>query len=94
MRSDERPSNLEALEDADPCVLDDLVGDGVGGHEHPRDASHRGAERVDEFHERGLVAGAQSLHERQVGVGARTASTAERLYGAAQPGRTAPYGVS
>ena len=70
VRSDERPSNLvEALQHPDPRVLDDLVGDGLGRDEHPSDASHRGAEPIDELHEGGLVTGAQSFDERQIGIG-------------------------
>ena len=47
----ERGTALEAIDacdDAEPRLLNDLLGDGARGDVHPRDAEHRGAVFVDE----------------------------------------------
>ena len=86
---------VESLEDPEPCILDDLARDRVGGNEHPSDALHRRSELLDQLDERGLIVGAEALDELQICFGGARRLHARRLPGTGnQPGRTAPTGVS
>ena len=59
---------VEALQDAEPGLLHDLLGDGAAAHVAERDPQHQRAVAVDERHERVLVAGAQAREEVAIGV--------------------------
>src|SRR6185503_12179721 len=50
---------VEALEDAEPRILDDLARDRIGRNEHPGDALHRRGQLLDQLDERGLIVGAE-----------------------------------
>jgi hypothetical protein len=54
---------VEPSHDAEPRLLDHVVGDRVGRDVHPGDAAHRGPELVDEHHERRFVTRAEQLDE-------------------------------
>src|SRR4051794_33322376 len=54
---------LEPLKDAQPCVLEDLLGHRACLHIRARDGEHQSGVAVDERLERGLVALAQALDE-------------------------------
>jgi hypothetical protein len=54
------------LQDAEPRVLHDLLGDGVGRHVHPGDPEHRCLVPLEERHERGLVAAPQPFDEYEI----------------------------
>ena len=65
----ERPSKRsEALEHAEPRLLHDLLRDRARAHVRERDPQHQRPVLVHERHERVLVAGAQTLQQRGVGV--------------------------
>ena len=61
---------VEAAKCAEPCLLDDLVGDGARADERERDFSHRRPVPVDERDERLLVAAAERRKKRNL-VGVR-----------------------
>ena len=54
---------VDALEDAEPGLLDDLLGDRPRVHVVPRDGEHRGVVAFDERLERALVSRAQAREE-------------------------------
>lgn len=65
-RQDPRPEGrapfetLQALEHADPSVLDDLLGDLFAPDVDPGDPQHRRPEGADRFHECRLVSGTET----------------------------------
>ena len=61
---------VEALEDAEPGFLDDLLGDGAARDEHHRHPQHRGPVAAEQLAEGGFVAGTE-LRQEALLVGGR-----------------------
>ena len=59
---------FEPVDDAEPRVPDDVLGDRARGYVGDRDPQHQRAVAVHERHERVLVAGAQTRQQVRVGV--------------------------
>jgi len=57
---------IETLDDPEPRLLHDLVGDRVARDVHPGYPAHRRAQLVHEHHERGLVTRPESLDEGEI----------------------------